>query len=222
MSSFTASDESLIDFAKDARDPFQFIAKALCKEANGKPITQDAASSAYQLLSYFLLNEDLARKTNLIPHPDGKIQDVYTYQLKEYLHHKITDVNMELNDEKKLEIIESKLDRRLVKKLFMPMIYGKTLKSFVDDISKTYEGLLSQKDGGVLAKLCYKFWLFKYPDIDNFMKLITLVSWFCSAKDRAAVYGIPYYFTTIQDYRAFVKEQIAIYDRITRKDAGLY
>lgn len=120
-----ASDESLISFAKGASDPFQFIAKALCndgvQEYNRIPITQDAAASAYQIMSYLLLNEDMARKTNLIPHSDGKIQDVYMYllqDLKEFMHHRI-------NDKLKMEIIESKLDRKLIKSLFMPLIYGK-------------------------------------------------------------------------------------------------
>lgn len=81
------SDESLISFDKDARDPYQFIAKVLCtdrvQELNGIPITQDAADSAYQIMSYFLLNEEMARRTNLIPSPDGQIQDVYMNLLKQ-------------------------------------------------------------------------------------------------------------------------------------------
>ncbi|WOL04761.1 hypothetical protein Cni_G13483 [Canna indica] len=134
-----ASDESLISFAKDASDPFQFIAYALCNdgvpEYHRIPITQDAAASAYQIMSYFLLNEEMARRTNLIPHPDGKIQDVYTYllqDLKEFMHHQI-------NDQLKMEIIESKLDRKLIKRLFMPLIYGKTLISMEKDIRETYD-----------------------------------------------------------------------------------
>lgn len=128
-----ASDESLISFAKKASDLFKFIfiAKVLChdrvQEYNRLPITQDAAASAYQIMSYLLLNEDMARKTNLIPHPDGKIQDVYMSLLnefKEFLHHQI-------KDKFKMEIIESKLDRKLIKSIFMPLIYGKTLISII-------------------------------------------------------------------------------------------
>lgn len=74
-----ASDESLMRFAQEASDPFQFIAKVLChdtvNEYNRLPISQDAAASAYQIMSYLLLNEEMARRTNLFPHKEGKIQD---------------------------------------------------------------------------------------------------------------------------------------------------
>ncbi|KAL0295878.1 UNVERIFIED_CONTAM: putative DNA-directed RNA polymerase [Sesamum calycinum] len=110
-----ASDQSLICFAKSASDPFQFIAKVLSKddvqEYDRIPISQDAAASAYQIMSYLLLNEEMARRTNLIPHTDGKIQDVYTCILKDlktYLYHQI-------NDKSKIDIIESKLDRKLIR-----------------------------------------------------------------------------------------------------------
>lgn len=211
-----ASDESLISFAKGANDPFQFIAKALCndgvQEYNRIPITQDAAASAYQIMSYLLLNEEMARGTNLIPHPDGKIQDVYTYLLqdfKEFLHHRI-------NDKLKMEIIESKLDRKLIKILFMPLIYGKTLISMANDIGLTYGQLISRKDVYNLAKLSNEFLIHKYPDIVNLMKLITIISRFCSAKDRAVFYSIPY-FTTKQDYMSFIKSNISVYERSTKK-----
>lgn len=152
-SMISASDESLISFAKEASHPFQFIAKVLGKECgqevNRIPITQDASASAYQIMSYLLLNEEMARRTNQIPHPEGKIQDVYTYllqDLKEFIHHRIKDKLL-------IEIIESKLDRKLVKKLFMPLIYGKTMIRMDMDIRQTYGQLLSRKNAFNLAKL---------------------------------------------------------------------
>lgn len=69
------SDESLIQFAKHATDPFQFLAKALAHQSETHyhqvPLTQDASASAYQIMSYFLL-----RRTHLLPSVDGQIQDV--------------------------------------------------------------------------------------------------------------------------------------------------
>ncbi|KAJ4715245.1 DNA-directed RNA polymerase [Melia azedarach] len=210
------SKQVLVSTISTVVGPFQFIAKVLCddgvQEFNKIPITQDAAASAYQIMSYLLLNEEMAMRTNLIPHPDGKIQDVYTYllqDLKEFMHHRI-------NDKLKMEIIESKLDRKLIKKLFMPLIYGKTLISMEKDIRLTYGQLLSIKDTHNLAKLSNEFWIHKYPDIVNFMKLIIFVSWFCSAKDRAVFYSIPF-FTTKQDYMSFKKENISVYERSTKK-----
>ncbi|XP_073313487.1 probable DNA-directed RNA polymerase [Primulina huaijiensis] len=163
-------------------------------------------------MSYLLLNEDLARKTNLIQHPDNKIQDVYMYMLyefKEFLHHQI-------NDKCKMEIIESKLDRKLIKSLFMPLIYGKTVISMDMDIREKYGLLLSRKDSYNLAKLGIAYLNNKYPDIVNFMKLISIISWFSSVMDRAVVYSITY-FTTRQDYMSFIKEKIYVYERNSKK-----
>jgi hypothetical protein len=42
------------------------------------PITQDASASAYQIVLYLLLNEELAMRTNLIKSPDKKRNSIYT------------------------------------------------------------------------------------------------------------------------------------------------
>jgi DNA-directed RNA polymerase len=115
-----------------------------------------------------------------------------------------------------MEIIESKLDRKLIKSLFMPMVYGKTTISMGNDIRQQYGDLLSSKDSSNLAKLCANFWSHKYPDIVNFMELISLISRLCSEMDRAVVYSTPY-LTTKQDYMSFVKEEIMVYERTTKK-----
>ncbi|KAI5663765.1 hypothetical protein M9H77_23088 [Catharanthus roseus] len=72
----------LLHQAREAKRPFQFLSNMLlmlnassnrCKI----PITQDASASAYQILSYFLLDETLAFRTNVIPSPKGEIEDIY-------------------------------------------------------------------------------------------------------------------------------------------------
>jgi hypothetical protein len=45
-----------------------------------------------------------------------------------------------------LVIIEAYLDRKLVKTLFMPLVYGKTLVAMIEDISEHFHDLLSKKD----------------------------------------------------------------------------
>jgi hypothetical protein len=141
-------------------------------------------------MSYLLLNEEMARRTNLIPNPDGKIEEhVSVKEFREFLCNRIEDNR---------EIIESQLDRKLIKKLFMPLIYGKTLIGIESDIRLKYGSQISRSDSFYLAKLFIEFWNKKYPDIVNFMKLINIISSLCSIKDRAIVYKVPY-FTTKQN-----------------------
>ncbi|KAF9603635.1 hypothetical protein IFM89_037148 [Coptis chinensis] len=61
--------KKFIHFAKHASDPFQFMAKVMSNEIKHTseriegfyrvPVTQDASASAYQFMSYFLLNPEL-------------------------------------------------------------------------------------------------------------------------------------------------------------------
>lgn len=113
----------LLVFAKDAKHPCQFVSNLVglpnyCMQ----PITHDASASAYQLMSYFLLNENLAWRTNLIPNPHGEIQDIYSnilYELLEFIHSEMSDRNLS-------RVVCSRLTRKIVN---MPIIYGKTLMS---------------------------------------------------------------------------------------------
>ena len=64
-----------------AKHPFQFLSQIVCQRVeyqNMVPITQDASASAYQIVLYLLLNEELAMRTNLIKSPDNKIISIYT------------------------------------------------------------------------------------------------------------------------------------------------
>ena len=217
---FFISDENLMKGAVQASEPFQFLAKFLfnTKYLNNEgilnykiPVTQDASASAYQIMSYLLLNQEMGMRTNLLPSSDGQIQDVYMC-LKEELG-KFLKPRLESN---KYSIIISKLTRKLVKGLFMPLIYGKTVMSMANEIKVNYDLLLSHKDSYGLALLCYEFWKNKYPDIVNLMKLLNLIGWFCSKLDKPVFYSIPY-FTTVQDYMCSKASDIWLYDRVSKK-----
>lgn len=215
------SDESLINSALQASDPFQFIAKVIScdrvsdqeriRGLNRVPVTQDASASAYQIMSYMLLNKEMGIRTNLLPSPEGQIQDFYMFlkdELQVFLHSRL--------DTNKYAILESRLTRKLVKVLFMPLIYGKTVITMASDIREVYGSLLSFKDAFYIAQLCHEFWKKKYPDIANFMKLINLIGGFCSVLDKPVLYSIPY-FTTVQDYMRSKKADIWVYDRVCKK-----
>ena len=216
------SDDSFINFAKEASDPFQFLAKVLYNERvsddlerlrgfNSVPVTQDASASAYQIMSYLLLNAEMGRKTNLLPSPEKEIQDLYLSlrsELLEFLHPRF--------DKDKYQIIESRFTRKFVKQLFMPLIYGKTVISMASDIRDCFGSLLRAKYHYQIAKLCHDFWVNKYPDIANLMRMINLIGWFCSVLDQPVLYSIPY-FTTVQDYMRRDTTYIWLYDRVTKK-----
>lgn len=174
-------------------------------------MTKDASASAYQIMSYLLLNAELGRRTNLLPSDKLEIQEKYLClkdELQEFLHERL--------DNNKYAIIESRLTRKLIKRLFMPLIYGKTVITMASDIREVYGSLLSFKDHFYIAQLCHEFLKMKYPDIANFMKLINLIGWFCSALDKPVLYIISY-LTTVQDYMRSKKAEIWLYDRVCKK-----
>ena len=177
---------------------------------NSDPVTQDASASAYKIMSYLLMNEEMARQTNLIPSPDKEIQDMY-----ECFKNDLVKYLREVIDRSKISIIESRLTRKVIKQLFMPLIYGKTVLAMGDDISGVYGSLLRKKELYSLAKSCYAFWVLKYPDIINLMRFLNLIGWFCSEMDLPVLYGIPY-FTTVQDYMRSNKEEVWVYDRVCK------
>lgn len=102
--SISSSDESLIQFSVDASDPYQFISKVLCLSDSGEidllqiPITQDASASAYQIMAYFLLDHEIAKKTNLIPSVDDRISYIYIFFLEELKDYLLTKYDDSLSD----------------------------------------------------------------------------------------------------------------------------
>ncbi|KAL8149796.1 hypothetical protein AgCh_006709 [Apium graveolens] len=116
-----SSNDELTRLACDAKKPLQFLSclvvfkeyltTQVLQVITSHPITQDASASAYQLMSYFLLDKDLAKNTNLIQRPgDSNIQDIYEYLLEE--------VQVYINETKKYQndslilFVGSKLTRK--------------------------------------------------------------------------------------------------------------
>jgi DNA-directed RNA polymerase len=178
---------------------------------NRVPVSQDASASAYQIMSYLLLNVELGILTNLLPSKNGEIQDLYSSlmdELREFLSERLNkDIFI---------IINKYLNRKLCKALFMPLIYGKTVSAMSNDIVIASNNYLKPKQGYMIAKLCYEFWKMKYPDIINLMMLINQIGWFCSALDKPVCYSTSY-FTTVQDYMRSKKAQILVYDKVSLK-----
>ncbi|KAK4412231.1 putative DNA-directed RNA polymerase [Sesamum alatum] len=142
-SSFNTSDHSLIEFALHAKKPFQFIANVLSLERKTDPstipVTQDASSSAYQIMSYFLLDVELANRTNLIS-IDDKIHDLYTKLIEELRDYLKVHLRSSL-----ASVVCPRIDRKLVKAIFMPLIYGKTVISTTKDIHNSLSSLLTNQ-----------------------------------------------------------------------------
>lgn len=213
----------LINFAVGASNPFQFIRTILCIELNSPdarsiPITQDASASAYQLMSYFLLDTKLAEHTNLIPSKTNNvcINDIYTFFLDELKKYLPTNklFNEDLNPDL-YEIICSRIARKLIKSLFMPIIYGKTVISMANDI-KSHLPFLNQKECSKLATVFHQFWREQFPGITSLMSTIRTIGWFSAALDRPVFYSIPE-FTTVQDYMKMEPIDIWLYDRLHKK-----
>lgn len=114
--------------ARGAKRPFQFLSTIIGLVGGGNPweripITHDASASAYQIVSYLLLDSDMAGKTNLIPNPEGEIKDIYEHMLVDLKDFILS----EMGENSLTTTVCTHLTRKLVKDIFMPLIYGKTL-----------------------------------------------------------------------------------------------
>ena len=176
------------------------------------PITQDASASAYQIMSYFLLDEWMARKTNLIQSPKGEIEDIYISILNElqiYILQKLEDRNLS-------ETLIEVLDRKIVKSIFMPIIYGKAVMSTAHDIKESLSRFLTPKECFQIAKLCFEFWKDRFHNMECFIRLIRSIGWVASASERPVLYEVEN-ILTIQDYMKMEPINIWVYDKLHKK-----
>lgn len=208
----------LIKAAADAKRPFQFLSNLLNINLGNTdlvqciPITQDASASAYQIMSYFLLDERIAKRTNLIQSPHGEIQDLYSYiqeELKFFLKEELMESNL-------ATIVCSELTRKMVKGIFMPIIYGKTVMSTANDIKGYLSQYLTHKECFDVAKACFMFWKIRYHNMDCLIRLIRCIGWVASSCRRPVQYKVDYY-STIQEYKKMDTLNIWVYDRLHKK-----
>lgn len=162
-------------------------------------------------MSDFLLDETLAMRTNLIPSLDGEIQDVYSFILDE-----LKDFMKAELEESLSSIVCNYLTRKIVKSLFMPIIYGKTLMSTVSDLKDHLSHHITHKEGFKVASLCIRFWKTKYHGMECLIRLIRHIGWIASARDSPVFYKVPY-FTTVQDSILMDAINIWVYDRLHKK-----
>lgn len=212
------SNNHLIALATHAKHPFQFLSCFLpvfysdIESIKRMPITQDASASAFQIMSYFLLDERMARKTNLIQSPKGEIQDIYTSilcELKSYIGKKVEDSTLS-------STLVEVLDRKIVKSIFMPIIYGKTVMSTAHDIKDNLSRFLTQKECFMVAKLCFEFWKDRFHHMECLIRLIRSIGWIASSSGRPVLYEVDH-FRTIQDYVKMDAINIWVYDRLHKK-----
>lgn len=215
-------DERIV-FARDAKRPFQYLSnliglsKGMLNKANmymKMPITQDASASAYQIMSYFMLDKKMAMRTNLIPSGEDKIEDVYIMileELKEFIQKEWGNVNKHLS-----LLVRDNLTRKIVKGIFMPIIYGKTIMSTASDLKAHFSRYLTHKECFDVASLCFKFWKTKYQGMDCLIRLIRNIGWIASARGGPVIYKVPY-LKTVQDYMKMEEIHIWVYDKHHKK-----
>lgn len=64
------------------------------------------------------------------------------------------------------------MNRKLVKGIFMPLIYGKTPISISEDIHEYFEEILSRKESHTLSTLFIEYWNKKYEKTVTLMRLV--------------------------------------------------
>lgn len=220
------SNSELIQFSVRAKKPFQMLASVCALRIedettrnhylNYLPITQDASSSAYQIMGFLLLDTQIAIQTNLISENKGAIHDIYN-NMKELLLEYIESSSGEYDLSENLKgLIIKSIDRKLVKALFMPIIYGKTVISTATDLRTTLSKFVTKGESMILAKICFAFWRKTYRGMDCLINLIKSIGWMVSARGSHVRYQNKIY-TTVQKYMKMDAVKIWIYDRENKK-----
>ena len=236
-----ARDDILYGLAHSARNPFQFLSFFQMMTTAGDtsqdswyyilraPHQLDASASAYQLISYFLIDLKMARETNLFvdDHTHDYIHDIYQSietSLKDFIPKykpKADDKSKEKEDKKSkvkeeeksfdqkkiLELISTLFDRKIVKKIFMPIVYGKTQFSAAKELREQIGRYTSNTDISDITKVCFQYWETEFVGMKNLMRLVASISWVAAANQQSVILSNKYW-ETRQDY--FVNQPVRV------------
>lgn len=136
----------------------------------------DASSSAYQFMSYMLFDEDLAKATNLLKLDDSLTKnDLYLL-----IQGELCDIiKQKYGNSAVSEAICQNFSRKLIKSIYMPLVYGKSKHAAAQDISKSGISLVAtSRDAYLIANMCYEYGLLTYPTINKLMRLVNEIGWF--------------------------------------------
>lgn len=225
-------DRVLLELARRAKNPFQFLAGCQAILNLDKytmkhiPITQDASASAYQMLSYFFLDPLMAKNTNLIRtfcEETGipVIMDIYESMHKELISFASSKPSLSEDTHVSdydylIEQLSMTFDRKIIKSIYMPIIYGKTQNSTLRELSAKMSHKWDAELISNIVKVCFTFWDVKYKSVNNLMKLIQKISWITTKLGFNVIYGNNFY-KTIQNYCKSVDETLTVYYDKSRK-----
>lgn len=211
----------VLALSSKSKNPFQFLSHFIYLDhtlftVHTIPISMDASSSAYQIMSDFLLNKDLAKSTNLIlgngsDESKDLVRDLYSELLMEFQSCIYTYLDKDLAD-----IVRDQLTRKLFKSVYMPLVYGKTKYSARTDILKALDFTLTKGDAYKLADAMYRFWAERFPARNMLMELVNEVGWLCGFLNKPVKYHGEH-ITTIQDYVKCESFTTSVYNTTLKK-----
>lgn len=120
-------------------------------------------------------------------------------------------------DKELADIVRDLLTRALMKKVFLPLVYGKTKLSAKSDILQALDFTLSKGgDGYKVVEALYKYWESLFPEISNLMTFVNEVGSFAGYLFRPVRYHSQY-FTTVKDYVRMGKVTTTLYNKKENK-----
>lgn len=117
----------------------------------------DASASAYQIMGVLTGDKSLCNLTNVIKYDKETKSDIYSVflkKLKPLLKNKKLDVFKNENfDKNDIQYFINNFDRKIIKAIIMPLIYGKTPSGFADDLKDFFKKGDIYPSKGVLLQL---------------------------------------------------------------------